>query len=75
MRITIGSVVDGKIVVSGEPLPEGQTVGVFVPSADASEPHMLTPTQAEELDRAIADVHADQVVDGDEHLARLRDKR
>ena len=72
MDVTIGIVVDGKIIVEGEALPEGKKVGVFVAADD--EPYELSAEEAAELDRAIDDVRAGRHVDGDEHLARLRNK-
>jgi len=72
MQVTIGVVVDGKIIVEGETLPEGSTVGVFLP-AD-SESYALSPAEAAELDCAIDEVRAGRHVDGDAYLARLRDK-
>ena len=69
MDVTIGRVVDGKIVVEGDELPEGSTVGIFVSSE--SEPYKLSDDEAAELDRAIADVRAGQHVDADTLLARL----
>lgn len=71
MVVTVGKVVDGKVVVEGEPLPEGKTVGVLL-SEDDSEGFELSPEdEAEILDRI---KHADSgdAVDGDRHLQKLR---
>ena len=73
MGVTTGIVVDGKVVVQGDALPEGTTVGVFVPGDE--EPYELTASEAADLNRAIDDVKAGNVVDGDEHIARLRNKQ
>jgi acyl-coenzyme A thioesterase PaaI-like protein len=34
MRVATGRVIDGKVVVEGEPLVEGSTVTVFLPEPD-----------------------------------------
>lgn len=70
MHVTTGTVVNGKIVVEGDPLPEGSTVGVFV--ADGAEPYELSGEEAAELDRAVEEVRTGRFVDGDEHLAEMR---
>lgn len=72
MDVTTGKVVDGKIVVEGESLPEGKTVGVFLPGDE--EAYELSPEEVEELNRAIDAVKAGKFVDGDEHLSELRGK-
>jgi hypothetical protein len=46
MRVATGKVIDGKVVVEGEPLVEGSTVTVFLPGPD--EEIELTP---DDLDR------------------------
>ena len=70
MDVTTGVVVDGKIVVEGEPLPEGKTVGVFIAVQD--EPYELSPSEIAKLNEAIDEVAAGNFVDGDEHLSSLR---
>ena len=73
MDVTTGIVVGGKIVVEGESLPEGRTVGVFV--ANDNEPHRLSPEEADKLNEAIDEVSAGSFIDGDRHLAELRKHR
>ena len=70
MDVTTGVVVDGKIVVEGEPLAEGKTVGVFIPVQD--EPYALSPRETAKLNEALDEVAAGNFVDGDEHLSSLR---
>ena len=72
MDVTTGKVVDGKIVVEGESLPEGKTVGVFLPGD--KEAYELSPEEAVELDKAIDEVKAGRFVDGDGYLYELRRK-
>ena len=72
MGVTTGIVIDGKVVVEGEALPEGTTVAVFVPVDD--ETYELTASEAADLNRAINEVKAGNAIDGDEHIARLRNR-
>lgn len=51
MRVTTGKVVDGKVVVEGEPPVEGSTVTVLLPEAD--EEIELTPREESRLAQAI----------------------
>ena len=51
MRMATGKVIDGKVVVEGEPLVEGSTVTVFLPEAD--EPIELMPDEELRLAQAI----------------------
>ena len=69
MDVTTGVVVDGKIVVEGDRLPEGRTVGVFL--VGDADPYELASEEADRLNRAIDEVRAGKLVDGDEHLADL----
>jgi hypothetical protein len=51
MRVATGKVVDGKVVVEGEPLVEGSTVTVFLP--ESSEEVELTPEEESQLAQAV----------------------
>jgi hypothetical protein len=73
MDVTTGIVVNGKIVVEGDKLPEGSKVGVFLPGN--TKPYELSPREAAELDRAVDEIRAGKFADGDEHLAGLRKKK
>ena len=73
MDVTTGVVVNGKIVVEGESLPEGKTVGVFLTVED--EPCELSSDEADKLNKAIEEVAAGNFVDGDEHLSSLRQRK
>ena len=69
MQVTTGTVVDGKIVLEGVPLPEGATVTVVTRGAD--EGFLLTPEQEEELLAAMAEIDRGEVVSLEALLASL----
>ncbi len=64
-----GKVVDGKVVIDGEPLPDGQAVGVFVVEDEA--PYELSPQEAAKINKSIDDIAQGHFVDGDELLDEL----
>lgn len=64
-----GKVVDGKVVVDGEPLPDGQAVGVFVVEDEA--PYELSPQEAAKINKSIGDIAQGHFVDGDDLLDEL----
>jgi len=70
MKVTTGTVVDGKVLVEGEVLPEGSTVTVLL--RDDDESFDLTPEEEAELLASIADVEGGKFISGDELLERLR---
>jgi hypothetical protein len=69
MRIATGKVVDGKVVVDGEPLAEGATVAVV--SADENETFDISDDDAAELLAAIAEADRGDGIDGDAFLDEL----
>ena len=68
MRITKGTVVDGRIVVEGEPLGEGSTVTVLV--ADESG-FALNAEQESALLESIAEADQGELLDAEDVLNRL----
>ena len=68
MRITKGKVINGNIVVEGEPLDEGAVVTVLV-----SDEHVFTLSPDEEaiLLESIAQAERGELIDGPEVLKRL----
>lgn len=70
MKVTTGTVVDGKVVVEGEALPEGSTVTVVVREDD--ETFELTADEEAELLASIAEIERGEYITGDELLERLR---
>ena len=73
MKIATGTVVSGKIVVEGDPLPEGCTVTILAPEEDGF--FEVGPREEAELLSAIAEAEAGDVIDGEEFLRELRGRR
>jgi hypothetical protein len=70
MQITVGTVVDGKIVVEGDPLPEGAVVTILAREADET---FDVPADLEaELLEAIAEADRGETISAEELLERLR---
>ena len=70
MKVTAGTVVDGKVVVEGESLAEGSTVTVVLRSDE--EAFELTPEEEDELLDSIAQIERGEFVSGEQLLERLR---
>lgn len=70
MVITSGRVVAGKIVVDGEPLPEGAVVTVLAREGD--ETFELDPALEAELLQSMAEADRGQTIPADEVLRALR---
>lgn len=69
MRIATGRVVDGKVVVEGEPLEEGATVTVL--TADPDDGFMLDADSEKELLVALGQAQRREGVEGDAFLDQL----
>ena len=65
-----GTVIDGKVVVEGDALPEGSAVRVILPLDD--EPVELTDEDWTELQEAVAEIERGEYITGEELLADLR---
>ena len=70
MVITSGRVVEGKIVVDGDPLPEGATVTVLTREGDES--FVLDAEAEAELLESIAEANRGDVVRAEDVLRALR---
>lgn len=70
MQLATGTVVDGKIVVEGETLPEGTVVTILARESD--ETFELPPDLEAELLESIAEAERGDVISAEEPLARLR---
>jgi hypothetical protein len=70
MKVATGTVIDGKVVVEGEPLEEGAKVTVVLREND--EYFDLTPEQEAELLASIDEIERGEYITGDELLDRLR---
>lgn len=70
MKLTTGTVVNGKIVVDGEGLPEGTVVMVVAPQGDGT---FLVPSDLEqELDESLAQSMRGETISAAEVLRKLR---
>ncbi len=63
MRVATGRVIDGKVVVEGEPLVEGSTVTVFLPEPD--EEIDLTPVEESRLAQAVREADEGDFIEED----------
>jgi len=70
MKVAVGTVVDGKVVVEGESLAEGTKVTVVL--LDDEESFDLTPEEEAELLASIDEIERGEYVSADELLERLR---
>ena len=70
MKVATGTVVDGKVVVEGEPLAEGTKVTVVLREDKSS--FDLTPQEEAELLASIAEIERGEYITEDELLERLR---
>lgn len=70
MQLTTGIVVGGKVVVEGDPLPEGTVVTIL--ARDADETFEVPPELEAELLESIAQADRGETVSADEVIERLR---
>ena len=70
MQLTTGTVVDGKVIVEGDPLPEGAVVTIL--AHDADETFEVPPELEAELLESIAQADRGETISADELLKRLR---
>ena len=68
MRITKGKVVDGQVVVEGDPLDEGSTVTVLI-----SDERTFTLDDGDETAvlQSIADADRGDLIDGDDVIGKI----
>lgn len=69
MQVATGTVIDGKIVLEGVPLPEGAIVTVVTRGADES--FSLTREQEDELLASMAEIDRGETVSLEELLSSL----
>ena len=69
MRIATGKVIDGQIIVEGEPLIEGSTVTILVSDGDT---FTLNDEDESALLDAIAEADRGELLDVEDVLKRLR---
>ena len=69
MLVTSGKIVDGKVVVEGALLPEGEVVTVL--AREPGEDFVLTPEQERFLTESAEQARRREVISGDEMLRRI----
>ncbi len=70
MQLATGTVIDGKIVIEGEPLAEGAVVTILAREAD--ETFEVPPELEAELLESIAEADRGETISADELIERLR---
>jgi hypothetical protein len=70
MQLATGTVVGGKIVVQGDPLPDGTVVTILV--RESTETFEVPPELEAELLESIAEAERGETVSAEELLQRLR---
>ena len=70
MQMAIGTVVNGKVVVDGDPLPEGAVVTILAREAD--ETFEVPPELEAALQESIAQADRGETISADELIERLR---
>ena len=70
MQLATGTVVGGKIVVAGEPFPEGTVVTIL--AREAHEAFEVPPELEAELLESIAQADRGETISADEALRRMR---
>jgi len=69
MKVITGTVVEGKIIVEGEPLTDGSKVTVIAQEDEAT--FELTPAQEAEILEAISEIERGKGIDGSKFLQEL----
>lgn len=70
MQVTTGIVVDGKVVMEGDPLPDGAVVTII--AHDTEDTFEVPPELEEELLESIAQADRGETISADEVIERLR---
>ncbi|HEV8659178.1 MAG TPA: hypothetical protein VGS96_11165 [Thermoanaerobaculia bacterium] len=69
MKIITGTVLDGRIVVEGEPLPEGEKVTIL--TREGNESFDVSPEEKRQLLQSIGQADRGEFVDENELLREL----
>ena len=70
MQLATGTVVGGKVIVEGDPLPEGAVVTML--ARDADETFEVPPELEAELLESVAQADRGETISAEEMLDRLR---
>lgn len=73
VRLATGTVVGGKVVVHGEPLPESMVVTVL--ARDGGETFEVSPELEAELLESIAEADRGDTISADQVIERLRRRK
>ena len=73
MKVATGTVVGGKVVLQGEPLPEGMIVTVL--AREAGDTFEISADLEPELVESLAEADRGETIPADELLRRLRQPR
>jgi len=71
MKLAVGTVVNGQVVVDGDPLPEGAVVTILARDEQTFE---VPPELEEELLASLAEADRGDTVPAEEVLRRLRSR-
>jgi len=75
MRVARGRVVEGKVIVEGERLPDGTEVVVVIEERGEDESFHLTPEQEDELLESIREADEGKTVDAWQLLRDLAEEK
>ena len=70
MRVAIGTVVSGKVVLDDPAIADG--TDVYVLTRDPAETPMLSPEELAELEAGIAEADRDDMISGEAFFKHLR---
>lgn len=70
MKLATGTVVEGKVVIDGDPLPEGSVVTIL--ARDSDEAFTVPPDLEQELDESLAQAARGETIPVEEAIRRLR---
>lgn len=70
MQLTTGTVIGGKIVIEGDPLPEGTVVTIL--SREQNETFLVSPELEAELQASLDESERDETMPAEALLQRIR---
>ncbi|KQY85585.1 hypothetical protein [Pelomonas sp. Root1444] len=70
MQLTTGTVIGGKIVIEGDPLPEGTVVTIL--ARDRDETFLVSPQLEAELQASLGELERDETMPAEALLQRIR---
>ena len=70
MKLATGTVIGGKVVIDGDPLPDGMVVTVLAP--EGNETFSVPPELEQELDESLAQTARGETIPVEDVLRKLR---